>query len=1464
MDNKDPLNLDIDNLLNSIPGDSQNINVQSGDHININVDDVLKITEEYVDVDSGISNRLDFLNSTQKNLKELENIDSSIKDTEINNLLNTEIPSFAQSKKKKKIEIPKFNNSIEFIDYMENKYIESTIKKKKNLFKLKNYESELNKKPTILQFPNKQNLTEKIFREKTPINSITAKKHLIFTGDTMGKIKMFSCEKECEIKSFIYKDLNCKVLCMDISDDMTTLIAGYNNGYIILWDLKFGKVKKVLKDEHDNGILCAKFIKCEESITEFISSDCNGYVNKLILSQNFLYLNVTNVNIIYYKLTPFYQIDILKFNNEEKNYECFKKINPEIIALACTEIILIYQLNPKPKQLYKIHRPLYFSKSYIPDISFGFGYIPRNTPLSILGNLNEEELKELNPIAQQNNIDIGNQNRLFSVSWEKIIYIYVVKIDKNTGFQNLILVGHYVNTSQILRMGFISDSILFSYDNMYKSFKVLNTGLMTPGDITLTEDHNIIPQLNKKHKPELNDIKMDDQFLFQSIIKDLSEKKRDIKLPTYNNFIINQWKTLYILTKKNFSFGKLLNWEQCINNLKQEGEWMEALTLGLDIYLGKNISFPDIPIDENGRKMKVGSALKGMILHYCIINIENSDLDNCLDICIEFCILIDDIDYLINKVKPIFDNKGYSEDFIEKLEPFILNDNMKNQNIGYDALLKIVDFYIQKNDIETLSLIFIHLNLSSFYSEDIINICVQYKLITSLIDIYMNNKEENYFEPILKIYDMFVDSKEIEYDKFISYEEALNNNSLFDIINSKQYIGDKLLWYINLLIDGIKYPKKDNIPDDKHISLVKDTFIWMIKKNILIELINFDSLSVFTILTKLFTTDKLYDCISKIEFDAQKFEGIIYKSEQINESKIQILLKVIFDVTQNLNDNFSIKLDLYTFVLKIYNQTEIENDIVIQTITFFLNIECQLNIYKDEIDIFGFRNKNYPKEKLIQLSKDINDLLNNPKLKLKEEEYKSLLKETDKTSFILVKINLLKILNENIECLNIFLKEYKFNDRKEKIFEFIDEILLKYKKHNLEQFEKFKEECMKKIIDLCIISSQYLYELIYKWYDNNQTMILDKLKVNKNLQLDYLEKVLAGYKEDNLPIDDDEIGIYTNLLNLHIDLLCECGKKEEILPNLKKRISYPPECLDKFIKYEVYDACIYFYILQNNLEEALTLSNNLLSEGIQHLIKDLRENQGNDFDKLSSKHEENLERSINICQQDYINDETQEKSFLKVLKVLYNFRREVKFNTTKRTEVNTLIDNNIQNVFESMHTYVKITKIMTTLTNEIQEIEYKEFKPILIKMLNGFIQSRNILELASNIFTVKILKDENEYNKISKNGNIYKMEKCDFCSNNFKEDDVVCFFKCNHKIHFMCSFKENDFFACSVCRKNEVENAITSYFDEENTISKPNENEMEEYINNIKNSDYELKSKYHKLSTLNKQLLFDNAEIFNV
>ena len=134
MDNKDPLiNIeDIDNLLSSINTDTQNINIQEGE-AHINVEDVLKLTEEYAEVDSGTSNALDFLNSTQKNLQELQNIKSSIKKPDIlNEMLNTDIPikkKELELKEEKKLKIPNFKNSIEFINYMENEYIESTIKK---------------------------------------------------------------------------------------------------------------------------------------------------------------------------------------------------------------------------------------------------------------------------------------------------------------------------------------------------------------------------------------------------------------------------------------------------------------------------------------------------------------------------------------------------------------------------------------------------------------------------------------------------------------------------------------------------------------------------------------------------------------------------------------------------------------------------------------------------------------------------------------------------------------------------------------------------------------------------------------------------------------------------------------------------------------------------------------------------------------------------------------------------------------------------------------------------------------------------------------------------------------------------------------------------------------------------------------------------------------------------------------
>ena len=82
------------------------------------------------------------------------------------------------------------------------------------------------------------------------------------------------------------------------------------------------------------------------------------------------------------------------------------------------------------------------------------------------------------------------------------------------------------------------------------------------------------------------------------------------------------------------------------------------------------------------------------------------------------------------------------------------------------------------------------------------------------------------------------------------------------------------------------------------------------------------------------------------------------------------------------------------------------------------------------------------------------------------------------------------------------------------------------------------------------------------------------------------------------------------------------------------------------------------------------------------------------------------------------------------------------------------------------------------------------------------------------------------------------------------------------KINFMCSIKENDLFICSVCRKKEIENAITSNHDKEKKISKPSEKEIEDYFTPNNNNEI-LNRTFYRLSMVNKELLHDNLKILN-
>ena len=1495
----------------------------------LDVEAILKETDIDINIGHVDLNTKDDV--TTKELLSGINIDinkASTNDNLIQNIMKEINTDIISNKKEIKKKIPKFENFFELINFLEKRNYEKEEENdensdKENIFLLKNYKLNSKKKIEVLKFPPKTTLSSRFFKGGNIITSITANEDVIFTGNNLGIVKVYSCEKEMEYKSFcleqIQKEPQAKraVTCMDVSESISHLICGYCNGFLSLWDLSKTNCIKFLPKEHKSCVIAVKFIRVEKNNFEFLSSDLDGKVNRTVVSPGYFITSSDSETIIEYN-KPIFLIEVFKFTKEDKKKYKFLEEPTTIVAFGCLDQILIYQLEPIKRKLYELKKPNYLTSYYVPDIGFGVGYIPRNTPSIILDNLNSENEKEKydpNPEATKLGLNIATPQKLVSISWGKVIYIYTILFDPEEGPKSINLVGHYVNKSPILRMGFLSNSILYILD-MFKCFRILNTGLMTPGPVIFdSKDGTPVFQFNNKHKPELEEEKrLDQDILFQAYVPDVNNKRETKN--TYNNLVLSQTKTLYVLGKKTFYLGKLLNWEQCISNLQQEGEWMDLLSLGLDIYHGRNITLAGIPIDENERKKNVASILKGAIMQYSVNN-TNIDLEKtkqekaeemlnkCIKICIEFCIEINEFEYLLDNIKPLFEVRGFLDLFLINLEPFILKHKIADKKIKKETILKIVDIYIKKNKLETLEKILTHLEINSINLDEIKIICDKNNFISAIIYIYMNGENNDKFYPIKKIFEIYKISEYIPKDKFINYQNAINSISKEELIKSKQYLGHKLFWYINLCIEGYTFPKNEKMSEEERNIIIKKIFLWIIKDKIMEELIKFDSYSYFLIITKILSEEKI---IKSIEYDKELFNDIILKGNEINKSNIFIFLEIIVDKGLSFNKIY-IKDDLYEFIYQIsFIYENIDKEYILKACLHFLNYKKNIELSKNEEDLFEahskqFRSDNYIKNKCNEVIHMI-DLYNTNYMNdnKKEDNLNELLNNCIDEEFIEIKLHLLKLLGKNIECFDTYLNNEKIEKREEKTFHFIQNTLKQYTDENsTEKVDNFKKEIIKRIKQLAKLSSESLIELINDWFENNHFLILEKLENSDEIKLIYVENLLNKYKNRANIIEEEKSNeFYLSLLNTHIDLLCKLKQYNKILSYLKNNQLYPVDyCLKKCLEYKVTDASIYLYQSTGNDQEALNLAISELKEILKKMLENSEKNEmEEEWNKLIEEHNKIITECINICENsgktlENINEKEKksnenEKMWFNILQIFYEYIDKINSMLTDKETIMTkkpnyqiylnnlshLISKDIEDLFEKMYPYTGIKKIISRVSEANKQASSREFKPVLQKLLKGYGYLDTILTIAKKLLANNTINNLNTERNLIKKGICYKKLSCDKCNKIFEENenqeknedktDKILLFKCGHKIHKNCCFSKNNLLLCNICYENELNESISLLnFDNlinnlANSMSKKenmNTNEMNllNKNSNVQNSSKRNKLKYDKLNEINKK-----------
>ena len=646
-----------------------------------------------------------------------------------------------QEKKKIKISYPHFKNPIDLIHYLEvEKIILQNNIENKN-FTLEKHRKESNQydvsQINVLTFINK-NLS------KYNINLIFTKLNILIVVTEINFL-FFSLETQKLIKTIFPKNLKSnKVTCLDITDDFNEILVGYQKGIIALINIESGEIKYINNKLHENSsLLELKIYKKENNDLSFISSNNKGdiYFNTLKL-QNPLSLSweINSVKINIDNSYPIFLIKFFQFSKENQKLNLNLKELKKYVILGSLEAIWIYCVSPL-QEIFKINKPSFIKEIVIPDAQVGIGNLP-----DVFTRFIKKDEKN---------------NLLLIISWGKIIYFSQLNLNKENSIEKYKELGYYNNLFNIIRIGFMNNSVVYCIDKSY-SIKFLDTSKIITEKMKII--NNYVAKPKSSYLTEVAESKLISAYI--SSKKNIFGNNKNL-LDTYLYSIVeseDKNTSLIILGENKIYFVSLVDWLFFLENLQNKKDFINLFSIGIEIYKRKMMSFSNLP-EENLKKQIIGDKLKEIISQYIINNIQEiktnqEKINSSIKIAIEILIEIDSFDYLLKSILPILESNYLGELFLTTLEPFILCDKIKKIYLPNEIILNLIDFYTKKNQLDLLSQILLHININNLDNSEIRQKLEELNLFTPLIYLLIEGKNENLII-LKKCLNFFIQKKNI-------------------------------------------------------------------------------------------------------------------------------------------------------------------------------------------------------------------------------------------------------------------------------------------------------------------------------------------------------------------------------------------------------------------------------------------------------------------------------------------------------------------------------------------------------------------------------------------------------------------------------------------------------------------------------------------------------------------------------
>ncbi|XP_063227477.1 vacuolar protein sorting-associated protein 8 homolog [Bacillus rossius redtenbacheri] len=264
------------------------------------------------------------------------------------------------------------------------------------------------------------------------------------------------------------------------------------------------------------------------------------------------------------------------------------------------------------------------------------------------------------------------------------------------------------------------------------------------------------------------------------------------------NSIVGFGNQVLILGTKSFHVLTIRSWNERLNFLVKQNRYLDALSLGMAFYLDKGKAVIGLKGSKEKRKEltrdKVLEILNAYIDDTLVTGDGSTELYyEAIPACIEYCIELDVLDTLFNKLWDACTHQAARACYLHSLEPWILNDRVPN--LPPVISQEFVSYYESKGFLQALEACLVHLEVTSIDIDQVMRLCWTHGLYDGIIHIH-NRGMKDYVTPLQELMPIL--------------QAALSTGK--QLTDGQIVLGNKLLVYISCCLAGRAYPTGD-IPE---------------------------------------------------------------------------------------------------------------------------------------------------------------------------------------------------------------------------------------------------------------------------------------------------------------------------------------------------------------------------------------------------------------------------------------------------------------------------------------------------------------------------------------------------------------------------------------------------------------------------------------------------------------------------